>query len=498
MTVRIAVVGHAGVEPALKHLAWPSSMRRIVESWLGEPVELIELRASTLSRAADEARQLPPGGIDAALLALSSEAWAREGSETLRRNLAKVALALSRAAPAVILSTPTPITSDYAERVSYLDYLRAAARLRAAAGVVKEAADATGAAVADLHSALSRSPGLPRLVRGAELTPAGHSAAAPLVAKAVLRLLGVVDFPDVELLDLLRVYGDGRHNAFTDLARWRGAYYIAFRNASSHFDPKAAEGKILVLRSADLRRWRRVAVLHVEGWDNRDPKLHPVGDRLYLFTQSWSPEERTHRTFMFCTDDGESWEGPYDCGEYVFWRPRRLAGWTYVAAYTGWDGEDWEVHLLRSKDCMRWELVTVMHRGECVNETDLLFDGDEAVAFARRECGPRTTLLLRSRYPFTKWEAEDLGVIVQSPALLRHEGRLLLSGRLLDGGQGVPPRTAVLDATRGSPKLLIELPSGGDNAYPGMVGLGEGLLAISYYSSHEEATNVYLALLHLR
>ena len=44
---------------------------------------------------------------------------------------------------------------------------------------------------------------------------------------------------------------------------------------------------------------------------------------------------------------------------------------------------------------------------------------------------------------------------------------------------------------------LVELPSGGDTSYPGMALRGSQLL-VSYYSSHEEKTAVYLARLRLR
>ena len=39
---------------------------------------------------------------------------------------------------------------------------------------------------------------------------------------------------------------------------------------------------------------------------------------------------------------------------------------------------------------------------------------------------------------------------------------------------------------------ILELPSAGDTSYAGMV-LHEGLLWISYYSTHEDKTSVYLA-----
>ena len=56
-----------------------------------------------------------------------------------------------------------------------------------------------------------------------------------------------------ELLNLERVVGDGYHNAFTDLLRWRGHYYLAFRKSEHH--GTRPPGKVVVLRSADLRTW---------------------------------------------------------------------------------------------------------------------------------------------------------------------------------------------------------------------------------------------------
>ena len=46
--------------------------------------------------------------------------------------------------------------------------------------------------------------------------------------------------------------------------------------------------------------------------------------------------------------------------------------------------------------------------------------------------------------------------------------------------------------TRTRYKPVLTLPSGGDCSYPGMV-WHDGLLWISYYSSHEGQTNIYLA-----
>ena len=61
-------------------------------------------------------------------------------------------------------------------------------------------------------------------------------------------------------------------------------------------------------------------------------------------------------------------------------------------------------------------------------------------------------------------------------------------GRHPDGGAA----TVLARMTPTSYEPVLWLPSGGDCSYPGMVE-HEGLLWMSYYSSHEGKTSIYLA-----
>ena len=66
----------------------------------------------------------------------------------------------------------------------------------------------------------------------------------------------------------------------------------------------------------------------------------------------------------------------------------------------------------------------------------------------------------------------------------------MAAGRFYDGGA----RTSLawLDAERGKLTEFLKLPSGGDTSYPGLVE-HDSLLWVSYYSSHEGKTSIYLA-----
>jgi hypothetical protein len=56
------------------------------------------------------------------------------------------------------------------------------------------------------------------------------------------------------------------------------------------------------------------------------------------------------------------------------------------------------------------------------------------------------------------------------------------------------PKTdvALLDVATNQLQSILSLPSGGDTSYPGLV-YRDGILWVSYYSSHEGKTGVYLA-----
>ena len=68
------------------------------------------------------------------------------------------------------------------------------------------------------------------------------------------------------------------------------------------------------------------------------------------------------------------------------------------------------------------------------------------------------------------------------------DGSLWAAGRRY----GEVPTTVLARMTRHSYEPALILPSGGDCSYPGLVWYDD-LLWISYYSSHEGKTSIYLA-----
>jgi hypothetical protein len=81
----------------------------------------------------------------------------------------------------------------------------------------------------------------------------------------------------------------------------------------------------------------------------------------------------------------------------------------------------------------------------------------------------------------------------------------LPDGRLIAGTRGYPSAaegakgrvsTLVASVEGGRLETLVTLPSGGDTSYPRLI-WHDGLLWVSYYSSHEGKTAIYLAKVRL-
>lgn len=151
--------------------------------------------------------------------------------------------------------------------------------------------------------------------------------------------------------------------------------------------------------------------------------------------------------------------------------------------------------MYKSKDGKNFEtLVERLFDVGYPNETSVIFEGDTAYCLLRRdgnENGANTGLLGVSKAPFTKWEWKDTGTRIGGPHMIRlPDGRYLAAVRLYDQ----PVRTSLcwLDPATGKLTEFLMLPSGGDTSYAGLV-LHESQIWVSYYSSHEGKTSIYLS-----
>ncbi|MBI4874416.1 MAG: exo-alpha-sialidase [Acidobacteria bacterium] len=299
------------------------------------------------------------------------------------------------------------------------------------------------------------------------------------------------------IVSVEKIWDRAQHNAFTGLARFKGRWYCAFREGSSHVSP---DGALRVITSADGVNWTSSDLLTWPNADVRDAKLSVTpDDRLMLSGAAalHQPNPARHQSAVWFSTDGRKWSDGLAAADPDFWlwRVTWHRGNAYGFAY-GTAGDRF-VRLYSSRNGYEFTLLADRVFAEGYpNESSVVFLGDEtALCLLRRDGQPNTALLGKSRPPYRAWTWQDLGVRFGGPHMLQlPDGRLVAGGRLYDGRQ----RTGLcwLDREVGKLTEFLTLPSGGDTSYPGLV-WHDGLLWVSYYSSHEGKTSIYLAKVRL-
>lgn len=321
-----------------------------------------------------------------------------------------------------------------------------------------------------------------------------------------------------KIKEVRKIWDYAEHNGFTDLIYYKDHWYCTFREATEH---RGTGGRQRVIRSKDGVKWESVA--HMAGeklnHDVRDPKFSVTPDgQLMLngFIAYRGEQPITRESLTWFSPDGVHWSERYRCPTGVNtwrWKVRWHNGYAYCLAYNAKDAAG---TFYRSKDGKTWEVVAenVFPQPQneeekkwksSANENDLLFEPDGSVMVMLRrdtfhedgkgafdhDVPGSSTLLGFSKPPYKEWTWKDLGVRTGGPVLLKlSDGRIVSAVRLYDK----PRHTGllVIDPVNAKATKVLRFPTGGDTGYAGMVE-HNGELWVSYYSSHEGHSCIYLA-----
>ncbi|MFZ2643763.1 MAG: hypothetical protein WA117_22415 [Verrucomicrobiia bacterium] len=321
--------------------------------------------------------------------------------------------------------------------------------------------------------------------------------------------------PKVTVTNLRRVFHNGEHNAFTDLAKFNGKFYLTFRSCpDGHMvNPTAS---IIILASDDSKDWKQVHRFNVPLRDTRDPHFLVFKGKLFVYTGTWYSGPTTldrkdydlnkHLGYAAWTDDGAKWHSPImlegtfghyiwraaACGDKAYLCGRRKVG--FEVAPRG-EGRKVESMMLESDDGLVWRKRAVFQE-IAGDETAFLFEPDGSLLGVGRR-GSNPAQLLRSKPPYTNWDRKDLDRYVGGPLITKWGDRYVVGGRKQVKGSG--PKTSLCWLVDGQLHEFAEFPSGGDNSYPGFIELAPNRALVSYYSSHEKdaagktITAIYMA-----
>ncbi|NLX14160.1 MAG: hypothetical protein GXY44_10980 [Phycisphaerales bacterium] len=202
-------------------------------------------------------------------------------------------------------------------------------------------------------------------------------------------------------------------------------------------------------------------------------------------------------SLSWLSNDGVNWGDRHDIGDPDFWLWR--ATWHEGNAYIIAKGEHTQLGSLRlykSSDGQVFEtyVKTIVDNAHPAmkgyrkpSETALVFM-DDGTAYCLTRVGG--AMIGSSRPPYKEWRWKNTGISVGGPNLIK-----LPCGRLVAGGRFYyPQRTSLawVDPDAATLREFLVLPSDGDSSYPGFA-WHEEMLWVSYYSSHEGKSNIYLA-----
>jgi hypothetical protein len=296
----------------------------------------------------------------------------------------------------------------------------------------------------------------------------------------------------MRLIKARRIWDKAPHNAFTDLIRYENRWFCVFREGNTHISP---DGALRVITSTDGENWNSAALIASPNSDLRDPKLtiNPDGQLMLSAAEALHDKSKhSHQSLVWFSKNGCSWSEKQSIGDHNFWLWRLTwhKGRAYAIGYSCSD--DKLIKLYCSDDGKQFvPIVSRLFNLGNPNESSFVFSGDTAYCLLRRDGKPNTGLVGISEPPYTNWEWKDLGIRLGGPhMLLLPGGGLVAAVRLYDGAI----RTSLCSIEPEKAKLteILKLPSGGDTSYAGL-SLCDGLLWVSYYSSHEGKTAIYLA-----
>ncbi len=303
-----------------------------------------------------------------------------------------------------------------------------------------------------------------------------------------------------------------RHNAFTDLAWFKGYWYCTFRVGENH-GISLPLGGLRVIRSRDGQNWTSVFFYRPqdEGVDTRESKLVVTDDgRIVLLgydsyrlepAKSRFKDVGEGRSMTWLSSDGEHWSGPNFCkaGENTWiWGTDWHKGAGYGFAYSGKSATG---GFYRTVDGKEWELVSENvfpkdaqghYHG---TEGAIFFDPDDSAWVYLRDGASVNGKLHNigfSKPPYRQWDwTRQSDVDLGGPKMIRmSDGRIVVAGRVWPAGDRYgDSHTALFEVDLkdkdNALHKIADLPSQGDNAYPGIVEK-DGELWISYYSCHED------------
>lgn len=301
-----------------------------------------------------------------------------------------------------------------------------------------------------------------------------------------------------------------------DIGYFQGRYYVGIRTAPSHFASKKVE--LFVVSSPDFKKWDLECKINMES-DMREPRFAVYHDTLFFYffkAGSHLLRFEPHSLYVSTKTKNEAFTIPETCqlNGFVPWRIRERNDTLYMSAYYGIglysNKHQADLRLFRSTNGKTWQPISsqTQVKVDHAEEGEFIFDakGDLWATIRLESVGGM--LAHAKANQLDTWEIKALPEKYDSAILFEWKDDIyLVSRRNLDGKVDHSPawfgpkfrraynlfrysltekRTALfkLNKERFTLEHLVDFPSTGDNAFPGIISDGKDGFYLLNYSSN--------------
>lgn len=313
---------------------------------------------------------------------------------------------------------------------------------------------------------------------------------------------------DDNTIHVERIYGNGyTYCAFTTLIKWKGSYYLAFREGSTHVSP-GDYGIIVILKSIDGENWVVSQKLSVNEVDLRDPNLSIMPDgSLYLLCGA--RKKIDNDTYATSTLYSISADGifeylndikiSFDKNEYTsfwVWRIEWFNNIGYGTVYAkGRDGI-YHAFLVSTNNGTTFNYISMMDIGNSPTECRIRLLGDGTMVALMRNDYTKSKggYIGKNLPPYTNWEWKETNIPFAGQDFVLINNNVFAVTRTKQNGQEKTGLFLIdLDGNVYWQYILPSYGKASDTAY-GSICKNEKDYWVSYYSMHEtKKPAIYLA-----
>lgn len=301
-----------------------------------------------------------------------------------------------------------------------------------------------------------------------------------------------------------------------DLVKFKGRYYFAFRTAPTHFP--SGRATMYILSSDDLENWSMEHKIHL-GNDLREPRFIEYNDKLlfYFFEGSKLPFRFDPKhVWMVEYTPSSGWSHKKNVGldGYVPWRLRTRNDTIYLSAYYGKNlysaNHKSDLRLFTSTNGYDWVPLTENPQviGENSEEGEFIFDEEGTLWATVRLESEGSLIACADKDSPGDWYCNYSKYKYDSALMFDHNDEIyVISRRNVDGTMAKAPKrlsqnirrkynllkywlttkkTALfrLDKSKMELEHIMDFPSTGDTAFPGIVQVDEHNFLLMNYSSN--------------